>query len=110
MVGCSDDAAAPTLGIPCDVQAVLDAKCLRCHGTPLELDAPYALTELEQFHEAIGELHVYDIVKRTIEDEYMPPVVIQADPPIEPLTADEKATALGWLDAGARAADRTTCD
>lgn len=98
------------MGIPCDVQTVLDAKCLRCHGATLEFDAPYALTSFEQFHEVLGEKPVYDIVKRTIEDDYMPPVVIQTDPPVEPLTADEKATTLSWLEAGASAAERTTCE
>ena len=110
-MGCGeDDLPPPAAGIPCDVQLALDAKCNRCHDATLAFGAPYELTTHDAFHEVHGTQPVYASVKAVIEDDYMPPVGVSAEPPIEALTAEERTTLLGWVDAGAPAADRSACE
>ena len=114
--GCGGDDSEPTgktsssaLSVPCDVQDVLEAKCLRCHGTVLENDAPYHLVTIAQIHEVRGGRPVYDRMRSVLEDDYMPPVVIPLDPPVQPLTAAEKATLLEWVRAGAPGDSNARC-
>jgi hypothetical protein len=109
--GCGEEGPpTATVGIPCDVQAALDAKCNRCHDASLAFGAPYPLTSFESFHEVHGTQPVYASVKAVIEDDYMPPVGVPAEPPIEPLTAAERSTLIDWLDAEAPAVERSGCD
>lgn len=87
--------------IPCDVQQVLQAKCLRCHDDPPQLDAPYLFTSLENIHEVRGDKPVYERIQLTLEVDYMPPLGVETEPPVEPLTATEKDVLLQWVRAGA---------
>jgi hypothetical protein len=49
-------------------------------------------------------------MQAAIESEFMPPVELPLDPPVEPLTAGEKARLLAWLADGARDVGGTQCD
>jgi hypothetical protein len=106
---CGGDDPEPARGIPCDVQAVLDAKCRRCHGAVLQNEAPYHFMTIDQIHEVRGGRPVYDRMRTVLEDDFMPPVFAAFDPPVEPLTAAEKATLLQWVTAGAPADPNPQC-
>jgi hypothetical protein len=40
-------------------------------------------------------------MRDAVASDYMPYVTLKLDPPVEPLSCEEKATLLAWLDAGA---------
>jgi hypothetical protein len=69
-----------------------------------DTQAPYYTTD-EKWADAIG---------RAVDREVMPDLTqndppISLTPPVEPLTADEKATLLDWLEQGALPAGGTNC-
>lgn len=92
--------------IPCDVQAVLQAKCLRCHGDPLQNGAPFPLITLEQVHmpasSSANAARIYERMALAVESGFMPLMDPSIMPPVEPLTEAEKTTLLGWLEDGAQ--------
>jgi uncharacterized membrane protein len=107
LAGCSDsgssaDAAAPDAAtgayFPCDVEAVLKAKCHTCHGNPRRNDAPFSLTEYADTQRDYGGgVRIYQLMKNAIESNFMP----LAGSPTGPLTPEQKTTMLSWLTAGA---------
>jgi uncharacterized membrane protein len=93
---------------PCDVEAVLKAKCHTCHTSPTKNGAPFPLLEYAntQMAHASG-MKVFQVMKTAVETGFMP----LAGSSTGPLTADEKTTLLGWLNAGAvPAAQRCPAD
>lgn len=100
----------------CDALEVMRAKCQRCHGDPLANAAPvpfltYQDTQVPYFDS--GKTYA-DIMLSVVERDVMPYVSLNEGdnpimPPVEPLTADEKTTLLGWLKQGARPAGGTDC-
>jgi len=99
--GSGDSAAPPATGFfPCDVQAAIKAKCQACHKMPPTGGAPvpivsYADTQRPSVEE--DGKKVWEMMKKYIEEGFMP----FEGSPTGPLTAAEKATLLGWLNAGA---------
>jgi hypothetical protein len=91
--------------IPCAVERVLDAKCRRCHGEPLQNGAPYQFMTLDQIHEVRGSKAIFERMVAAIETDFMPPVEAGFEPPVEPLSASERATLLDWVKAGALAGE-----
>lgn len=117
------DGAAPVGGsasgavVPfCDALAVIQAKCQRCHGDPLTTGAPVPFLTYED-----TQAPYYDTDKKfaevmlsVVERDVMPYVSLNEGenpvmPPVQPLTATEKATLLGWLKQGALPVGRTDC-
>jgi cysteine-rich repeat protein len=91
--------------LPCDVQAVLQAKCQSCHGQPL-MGGPMPLMTLADLRAdspgANAGTPVWQRVKVRIGDDPgpigpMPPTWA----PTGALSAEEKATLNSWLEAGA---------
>jgi hypothetical protein len=82
----------------CDARVVLQAKCQRCHGDPLESGAPFPLLTYAdtQATNSKGSPR-YEQMKAALEAEYMPPQFLQLTPAVEPLTTDESTTLLTWL-------------
>ena len=101
-----DDAAE---AIPCEVQQVLQAKCQRCHGDPVEEGAPFSLVTLEDLKRDTASGPVYERVLRALETEYMPPDFLTLDPPVQELTDDELDVLLEWVEAGAPAENAGAC-
>ena len=81
----------------CDVAPILEARCHRCHTDPPENGAPfplltYADTQEDDRYEHMGE---------AIEREFMPPLWLELDPPVQALSCSEEATVLAWIAQGA---------
>lgn len=81
----------------CDVLPILEARCQRCHTDPQENGAPFSLltyddTQDENRYEHMGE---------AVDRDFMPPLWLEVDPPVERLSCSEKATLLAWVDQGA---------
>lgn len=101
----------------CAAFEVVAAKCQRCHGEPLQFGAPVPFLSVEDFHRPYGSsstLEYWDVAIDQVESDQMPYVGVNepptsAMPPVESLTADEKATLLGWLKQGATAEGGTDC-
>ncbi len=99
-------APAPAIGaLPCNVEAVLRARCQTCHGRPTAFGAPMALLTLAdtQGRAVTGAAPVSDLMKQKVSAGLMPP---QATP-TGALTATDKATLLDWLNAGTPAAAKS---
>jgi uncharacterized membrane protein len=90
----------------CDARAVIAAKCVRCHGDPPENGAPFSLaTYADVIAPAPSSKHPErtraDRMLAAVETDLMPFTSLLLEPPVEPLTCEEKATLLAWLRAGA---------
>lgn len=84
--------------IPCDVFAVLEAKCHVCHNANHDNGAPIDLLACSRFAEddcgGLGPRH--GLAASYVDSDFMPLGAAELN-----LTADEKATLLGWLSEGA---------
>lgn len=119
-VACSSDdsnAAGEPAAIPGCVLQVIQDKCQRCHGDPLQHGAPAPFFTVDDFQARYfnSDSKWWQIAAQQVEDNAMPFVALNAlpepiMPPVEPLTADEKATLLGWLKAGALPARDGECE
>jgi hypothetical protein len=95
--------AAPVVSgsfFPCDVEAVLKAKCHTCHTMPMQMCAPFPLLEHANTQMVWGDGKVWEAMKPAIESDFMP----LSTSPTGPLTPAQKTTMLTWLNAGAPAA------
>jgi hypothetical protein len=100
----------------CDALTVVRAKCQRCHGDPLANAAPVPFLTFEDFSAPYGtSTQTYgEVATRVVENDVMPYVALNdlpdpIMPPVEPLTAAEKATLLGWLKQGRMPEGGTSC-
>jgi cytochrome c5 len=93
-------------GLPCKVDDVFAAKCRRCHTVPTRHGAPLVfLTWDETRQDRLGQ-PLYAVIGRAVRTNFMP-YRVEANPPVQQLTDDEKKILLDWVDAGAPRAD---CD
>lgn len=90
----------PASGLPCDVDDVLAKKCRRCHTTPARHSAPFELYTWDDTRSDRMGQPLYVHIGRVVESGYMP-LAIPANPPVEPLTPEEKRILVDWVDAGA---------
>lgn len=99
---------------PCDVDAVLEAKCRRCHASAAVLDvcvpaktcarAPFPLLVWSDTRRDMGDGRVvYEHMIDVVRTDFMPLQDPSLQPPVEKLTDAEKRTLLDWLEAGAPA-------
>jgi uncharacterized membrane protein len=90
----------------CDAAAVVAAKCTRCHSEPPANGAPFSLEGYDAMT-APAPLASNpsrtraDRMRAAVESGEMPYVTLELDPPVEPLSCEERTTLLTWLDAGA---------
>jgi hypothetical protein len=90
---------------PCDVEAVLRAKCHTCHTMPPRNGAPMSLltwSATQNLASGSATLKIWERAREYVSTNYMP----YMGSPTGPLTPTEKATLLGWLEAGAVPAAR----
>lgn len=94
----------------CEVQAVLQSKCQRCHGEAPSHGAPFSLVTFEdtQRLDSKGTAR-YERIASALEAEYMPPNFIVLEPPVEPLASDERNLVLAWIRGGARETRTASC-
>lgn len=114
--GTAGDAGSRGLTSFCDALLVMQAKCQRCHGDPLKNGAPVPFLTYEDTQSPYGAsgFTYADAMSGVVEDDVMPYVVLNEPPtsltpPVQPLTAEEKATLLSWLEQGAKPEGGTDC-
>lgn len=96
----------PKSGLPCKVDDVFANKCRRCHTIPTRHAAPFVfLTWDDTRQDRMGQ-PLFNVIGRAVRTNFMP-YRIEANPPVLPLTDDEKKIILDWVDAGA---PREECD
>jgi hypothetical protein len=110
--------AAPRF-LPCDVEAVLRAKCQRCHNSTAVLDVcypagtclrgPFPLLTWSDTHQLRGATPTYELMRQAVQDGFMPFTTANVSPPVALLESDEKATLINWANACAPAGSRA-CD
>jgi uncharacterized membrane protein len=95
----------------CNVQRVLEQKCQRCHQDPPMNGAPFPLVTYEdtQVSERTGRRR-YERIYGAVESEYMPATFIKLNPPVQPLTDDERSILLEWAAAGGELTGGDACD
>ncbi len=113
------DGGAGSVGEPipfCDAFKVVQAKCQRCHQDPPKNGAPVPFLSYEDTQAQYGttEFKYSDVMLSAVETDLMPYLALNGGanpimPPVEPLTAAEKATLLGWLKQGALPEGGTDC-
>ena len=96
----------PNSGIPCKVEDAFAAKCRRCHTVPSRHGAPFVFLTYQDLQQERGGQKLPALIGRAVRSNFMP-YRIPANPPVEPLTDDEKQHILDWVDAGA---PREDCD
>jgi hypothetical protein len=96
----------PNSGLPCKVDDVFAAKCRRCHTVPTRHGAPLVfLTWDDTRQDRLGQ-PLFNVIGRAVRTGFMP-YRVEANPPVVPLTDEEKKIILDWVDAGA---PREDCD
>lgn len=100
----TEELAPDEADIPCAPRHVLQTICQRCHTRPMKNGAPFPLINRSDI-----VVHSYGGVAVR---ELMIEEVTSGRMPLSPVTigADEKATLLAWLHAGAPAEPNVTCD
>ncbi len=99
-------ARVPNSGLPCKVDDIFASKCRRCHTIPTRHGAPLVfLTWDDTRQDRLGQ-PLYAVIGRAVRTSFMP-YRVEANPPVMPLTDDEKKIILDWVDAGA---PREECD
>jgi len=97
--------AAPGL-LPCDVEAVLAAKCQRCHNSKAVLDVcfpkntclrgPFPLLTWSDTHQIYGGKPIFERMHDAVASGFMPFQSTDITPPTAPLEPSEKTTLLEW--------------
>ncbi len=90
----------PNADLPANVDAVLAAKCRRCHGAPTRHAAPFPLYTWADTRAVHNGQPIYQRMGMAVETGFMPQM-IPANPPVERLTEEEKRTLIAWVAAGA---------
>ena len=90
----------------CDAFAVIERKCTRCHADPPVNGAPFPLDSYEAISapspsSAEPDRTRADRMLSAVESNFMPDTGLKLDPPVEPLTCEERTTLLEWLQNGA---------
>ena len=90
----------------CDVAPILKSKCQRCHQDPPLHSAPfplvtYADTQADAATASAPSRKRYEQMRVVIENDIMPDRSQSLDPPVSPLSCEEKETLLTWLRKGA---------
>ncbi|HVY28682.1 MAG TPA: hypothetical protein VHB79_19130 [Polyangiaceae bacterium] len=89
----------PHSGLPCKLDDVFAHKCRRCHTIPTRHGAPFVfLTWDDTRQDRMGQPLV-NIIGRAVRTGFMP-YRVEANPPVQQLTDEEKKIILDWVDAG----------
>jgi uncharacterized membrane protein len=96
----------PNSGLPCAVDDVFAAKCRRCHTIPTRHGAPFVFLTYDDTRQDRFGQPLSTVIGRAVRTNFMP-YKVEANPPVQPLTDEEKKIILDWVDAGA---PREDCD
>lgn len=94
----------------CSVQAILALKCQRCHGSPTQHGAPFALVSYDdtQLLDRKGSPR-FEGIAVVVEERSMPAQFIKLEPPVEPLQDEERTTILTWCEQGGTRTGSVVC-
>lgn len=90
----------------CDAAPIIASKCERCHHDPPENGAPFSLLTHADTQVATpvttepGRRRWQDMLE-AVEEGTMPYLAFPLDPPVSPLSCEEKSTLVAWLKRGA---------
>jgi len=89
----------------CDAFSVIERKCVRCHSNPPQNGAPFPLDSYEATQAPSPSSKEPDRIRadrmlKAVESGFMPYTSLRLDPPVEPLSCEEKTTLLTWLRNG----------
>lgn len=88
--------------IPCEVDAVLEAKCRRCHTEPQQNGAPFPLLTWKDTQVDYFGTPIWVRMAEAVASGFMPLCAENSCgnfvPPVEKLTEGEKTTLLSWLE------------
>ena len=100
----------------CEALTVMRSKCQRCHQDPPQNAAPVPFLTYEDTQAPYYDTDrkFSDVMLSVVERGIMPYVSLNDGddpimPPVEPLTAEEKATLVSWLKQGALPLNGTAC-
>jgi hypothetical protein len=93
-------------GLPCKVDDAFAAKCRRCHTIPTRHGAPFVFLTWEDTQQERGGQRLTELIGRAVRSNFMP-YRMEANPPVLPLSDEEKKAILDWVDAGG---PRQDCD
>jgi len=79
----------------CDVEEIIDQKCVLCHSEEPVHGAPMSLATYE---DAVDSKLIFKIA---VEEGWMPELSAELDPEVEDLTDAERELLLEWLEADA---------
>jgi hypothetical protein len=95
-----DTLRVPNSGLPCKLDAVFVAKCRRCHTIPTRHGAPFVFLTWEDMKQERAGQRLPELIGRAVRSGFMPHR-IEANPPVLPLTDEEKNIILDWVEEGA---------
>jgi len=107
--------AGPDVETPtswCSVQAIFALKCQRCHASPAAHGAPFALVSYDdtQVLDRKGRPR-FERIASVVEEQRMPPAKnSKLEPPVEPLSDEERTTILSWCAQGGTLTGNASCD
>jgi hypothetical protein len=108
-----DGGAPPTNGDVtwCQALGVLEDSCQRCHQEPPQNGAPFALMTYAdtQAPYYTTDFAVWEKMGAAVAADFMPATFIELDPPVEPLSCEQKTTLLTWLEQGAQLVGGEDC-
>jgi hypothetical protein len=95
----------------CQALAVLEPVCQRCHQNPPLHGAPFPLVTYENTQASYfgSDVKIWAVMQDVVASDYMPATFTDIEPPIEPLTCEQKTTLLGWLEQGAKDVGGLNC-
>jgi hypothetical protein len=114
LLACSEEAPDPPAasGVTwCQTLGVLEASCQRCHGDPLENRAPWPLLTYEHTQAPYynTDLEIFEKMRTVVAADFMP-LELDIQPPVQPLSCEQKTTLLTWLDEGAQPVGGLECN
>lgn len=94
-LACATEAASPEELTYCDIQPIMEEKCVRCHTEPREHGEPFTLRTYEEVEAELER------IERAVRQGFMPYTALDLEPPVQDLTEEEREMMLTWLESGA---------
>jgi hypothetical protein len=102
---------APGAQFPCEIEAILghpvdggySGMCRRCHQDPPLNGAPFPLLKWSDAQQIYAKKPIWQRMQVAIQTDYMPYCWDLScgktfDPPVEPLSTDQRTALLSWLE------------
>ncbi len=98
---CVVDTSFANPAYPCEILAIVQPKCQRCHQDPQLNGAPFSLLTFPDTQKLYVNKVIYQRMHNAVDTDFMPfcaqSCANNYDPPVQKLTPEEKQTLLDWL-------------